>query len=144
MSHEGIRLVSAEQARREDEQNRELPREAKEPAKVRVHKTEGTGLEIAWKDGHQSSWSFAWLRQACPCATCHEEREKSGRKPGEPKAQPATLLPMYQDPPRPNVVTPVGRYALSFEWNDGHKSGIYSWDYLRRHCVCGECRSKSE
>jgi DUF971 family protein len=139
MSHEGIRLVSAEQARREDEANRELPRDAKEPVKVRVYKTEGTGLEIDWKDGHHSSWSFAWLRSACPCATCHEEREKSGRKPGEPKPQPQSVLPMYQAPPRPNGVTPVGRYALSFEWNDGHKSGIYSWDYLRRHCVCEEC-----
>jgi DUF971 family protein len=139
MSHEGIRLVSEEQARREEQEHRELPRDAKEPVKVRVHKTEGTGLEIDWKDCHHSSWSFAWLRNACPCATCHDEREKSGRAPGEPKPQPATLLPMYQEPPRPLVVTPVGRYALSFEWNDGHKSGIYSWDYLRRHCGCMEC-----
>lgn len=135
MSHEGIRLVTAEQARKEEEQQRELPREAITPAKVRVQKTEGTGLEIEWKDGHKSSWTFAWLRNACPCATCHEEREKSGRAPGEPKPQPATLLPMYQAPPRPDVVTPVGRYAITFEWNDGHKSGIYSWDYLRRHSI---------
>jgi DUF971 family protein len=139
MSHEGIRLVSAEQARKEDLANRDLPREMTDPAKVRVHKTEGTGLEIDWKDGHRSAWTFAWLRNACPCATCHEEREKSGRRPGEPKPQPSTLLPMYQAPPRPNTVNPVGRYALSFYWNDGHTSGIYSWDYLRRHCVCKDC-----
>jgi DUF971 family protein len=138
MSHEGIRLVTAEQARKEEEQQRELPREAVTPAKVRVHKTEGTGLEIEWKDGHKSAWTFAWLRNACPCATCHEEREKSGRPPGKPKPQPAALLPMYQAPPRPDVVTPVGRYAISFEWNDGHKSGIYSWDYLRRHSIPAE------
>jgi DUF971 family protein len=133
MSHEGIRLVSAEQARKEDEAQRELPKDATTPAKVRVHKSEGTGMEIDWKDGHHSAWTFGWLRLACPCATCHEEREKSGRAPGEPKSQPAALLPMYQAPARPLVVTPVGRYAISFEWNDGHKSGIYSWDYLRRH-----------
>jgi DUF971 family protein len=143
MSHEGIRLVSAEQARREEQENRELPRDAKEPLKVRVHKTEGTGLEIDWKDGHHSSWTFSWLRNACPCATCHDEREKSGRTPGEAKPQSAALLPMYKEPPRPLVVTPVGRYALSFEWNDGHKSGIYSWDYLRRHCVCEECNARA-
>jgi len=141
MSHEGIRLVSAEQARHEEQQNRELPRDAREPVKVRVHKTEGTGLEIDWKDGHHSSWNFAWLRYACPCATCLDEREKSGRVPGEPRPQPPTLLPMYQAPPRPSVITPVGRYALSFEWNDGHKSGIYSWDYLRRHCLCEQCHT---
>ncbi len=83
MSHEGIRFVSKEQAQKEEFEQRELDREAKEPAKVRIHKTEGTGLEIDWKDGHKSAWTFAWLRNACPCATCHDEREKSGRAPGE-------------------------------------------------------------
>ena len=29
------------------------------------------------------------------------------------------------------VVEPVGRYALSFVWSDGHKTGIFSWQYLR-------------
>jgi len=139
MSHEGIRFVSEEEARRARVGERELSLDAKTPAKVRVHKTEGTGLEIDWKDGHQSQWNFRWLRDACPCATCHEEREKSGRRAGEAKPHPQTLLPMYQAPPRPDSVTPVGRYALSFHWNDGHASGIYSWDYLRRHCGCAEC-----
>jgi DUF971 family protein len=140
MSHEGIRIISKEHAQQEEHEQRELPHAAKEPIKVRVHKTEGSGLEIDWKDGHHSAWTFAWLRNACPCATCHEEREHSGRTPGEPKPQPATLLPMYQAPSRPESVTPVGNYALSFTWNDGHKTGIYSWDYLRRHCQCGECQ----
>jgi DUF971 family protein len=30
-----------------------------------------------------------------------------------------------------------------FHWNDGHSSGIYSWDFLRRHCQCEECRKKN-
>ena len=141
MSHEGIRFVTKEQAQQQEQEQRELPRSAKEPAKVRVHKTEGKGLEIDWKDGHHSAWTFAWLRNACPCATCHDEREKSGRAPGKPKPEPATLLPMYQAPARPESVTPVGNYALSFTWNDGHKTGIYSWDYLRRHCQCDECKT---
>lgn len=141
MSHEGIRIVSKEELEKEAREERELSREAKEPVKVRVYKTEGTGLEIDWKDGHRSAWSFAWLRNACPCATCHDEREKSGRAPGEPKPEPASLLPLYHAPARPVEVTPVGNYALTIAWNDGHKSGIYSWDYLRRHCQCAECKT---
>ena len=144
MSHEGIRLVSEEQARKEEAQYRELPPDATTPVKVRVYKTEGTGLEIDWKDGHRSSWTFGWLRNACPCATCHEEREQTGRAPGEPKPQPASLLPMYQAPPRPETITPTGRYAISFKWNDGHQSGIYSWDYLREMCQCEECRAATK
>jgi DUF971 family protein len=33
----------------------------------------------------------------------------------------------------------VGRYAIQFNWQDGHSGGIYSWDYLRRACQCREC-----
>jgi DUF971 family protein len=139
MSHEGIRFVTKEQAQQQEHEQRELPHAAKEPAKVRVHKSDGTGLEIDWKDGHHSAWTFAWLRDACPCATCDAEREQSGRAPGQPKPKDTTLLPMYHAPARPESVTPVGNYALTFTWNDGHKSGIYSWDYLRRHCQCEEC-----
>lgn len=138
MSHEGIRLVSADEARREPEPA--LPRDAVTPAKVRVLQSTGEGLEIEWRDGHRSRWSFAWLRLACPCATCHEEREAQGRGPGEPKPNPATLLPMYQAPARPESSTPVGNYAITFKWNDGHATGIYSWDYLRRNCRCDACR----
>lgn len=139
MSHEGFRLLSEEQARRADAAQAPLPREAAEPLKVRVMKTEGTGVEIDWRDGHHSQWSFPWLRLACPCATCHDEREKDGRAPGAEKAQSAALLPLYKPPVRPDSVQQVGRYAISFSWNDGHTSGIYSWDYLRRHCQCAPC-----
>ncbi len=140
MSHEGIRIVSAAEAAREEKR---LPVEAVTPAKVRVLLTEGTGVEIDWKDGHKSEWSFYWLRHGCPCATCHEEREASGRKPGVAKTKPASLLQMYEAPPKPVEVTPVGKYALKFKWNDGHESGIYSWEYLRRVCQCAECTAKS-
>lgn len=141
MSHEGIRLVPEEQARREQAEQQELPAGATEPVKVRVYKTEGTGMEIDWKDGHRSAWSFAWLRDGCPCATCVEERKAAGREPGQPKQ--TALLPLYQPAPRPLSAAPVGRYAISFHWADGHTSGIYSWDYLRRNCQCAECKSRS-
>jgi DUF971 family protein len=143
MSHEGIRIVSAEEAAREpalDQQK--LPADAITPLKVRVKKTEGTGMEIDWRDGHSSSWNFAWLRNACPCATCHEEREKAGRLPGEAKPKPKTLLVMYEPPVRPLEVLSVGKYAIKFKWNDGHESGIYSWDYLRRVCRCDTCLAR--
>ena len=142
MSHEGIRFVNSEQAAREAAAEQRLPVEAVTPAKVRVHKTEGTGVEIDWKDGHRSEWSFAWLRNACPCATCHEEREKSGRKPGEAKPKAQTLLPMYEAPVRPVEVTLAGKYAVKFKWTDGHESGIYSWEYLRRVCQCNVCAKR--
>jgi DUF971 family protein len=132
MSHEGIRFVHSEEA-----QAAEVPKligDAIRPAKVKVDQSGGTGMRIEWRDGAESSWSFAWLRAACPCATCHEERDKDGRKPGVAKPRPTSLLPMYEAPPRPTAVTPVGNYAIRFTWNDGHEAGLYSWDYLRNIC----------
>jgi DUF971 family protein len=32
----------------------------------------------------------------------------------------------------------VGNYALQFYWNDGHHTGIYTWDYLYRLCPAEE------
>lgn len=111
------------------------------PKSVKVNKTAGTGIDIVWEDDHSTHYSFQWLRDACPCATCHEEREAAGRKPGEPKPKAQTLLALYEEPARPVEVTPVGKYALKFKWNDGHEAGIYSWEYLRRVCDCEACRT---
>ena len=143
MSHEGIRLTSPEENARQAEAERPLPRIAITPEKVRVLLTEGKGLEIDWVDGHRSAWTFKWLRDACPCATCTEERNNHHRSLGEPAKQAASLLPMYKEPAKPKEVKPVGRYALNIAWNDGHASGIYSWDYLREICQCEECRAQA-
>lgn len=139
MSHEGIRFTSQEEKQREEAESRPLPRIATTPEKVRVLLSEGKGLEIDWADGHRSAWSFAWLREACPCATCIEERKAEGRKAGQPRPKPAELLPMFSQPNKPGSAQAVGRYAIQFEWLDGHRGGIYSWEYLRRQCQCPEC-----
>ena len=33
------------------------------------------------------------------------------------------------------AITPVGSYAVQLRWNDGHDSGIYTWDYLYEACL---------
>jgi DUF971 family protein len=143
MTHEGIRIATKEQQDRESADCRPLARIAVTPEKVRVLLTDGKGLEIDWRDGHKSAWSFAWLREACPCATCIEQRAQEGRKPGQPKPKSAELLPMYTPPAKPRNAQAVGRYAIQFNWLDGHSGGIYSWEYLRRVCQCGECTFES-
>jgi DUF971 family protein len=140
MSHEGIRFVSKEEAARENEAERPLSRLAITPEKVRVLLSEGKGLEIDWSDGHKSAWNFAWLRDACPCATCVDERKNEGRKIGQGRQKSAELLPMYKAPAKPGSAHAVGRYAIQLNWLDGHSAGIYSWEYLRRNCQCGECK----
>lgn len=113
-----------------------------DPKSVKVNVTAGTGVEIEWKDGHRSSYSFPFLRDACPCALCNEERERDGRQAGDPIKPVAGALPMFKAAARPTEVKPVGKYAISFHWNDGHEHGIYSWTYLREHCPCAECKAR--
>src|ERR1700686_248054 len=115
------------------------PRLANDPQSVKVNLTSGTGVEIEWKDGHRSSYTFPFLRDACPCALCEDERTKAGRKAGEaPKLAPGAL-PMFKPLVKALAAEAVGKYALRFSWNDKHDLGIYSWFYLREFCPWPEC-----
>lgn len=113
-----------------------------DPKSVRVNVTTGTGMDIEWKDGHRSSYTFVFLRDACPCALCNDQREKDGRKPGNPLKPIAGQLPIYKATARPTKTEAVGKYAIRFVWNDGHEHGIFSWQYLREQCPCAECKAK--
>ncbi|HTR66356.1 MAG TPA: DUF971 domain-containing protein [Terriglobales bacterium] len=111
-----------------------------DPKSVKVNLTTGTGVDIQWKDGHSSHYSFAFLRDACPCALCNEEREKAGRAPGEAPHTVPAALPMFKPAMKPDSAEGVGKYAIKFHWNDGHDLGIYSWNFLREWCPCEECQ----
>lgn len=96
-------------------------------------------MDIEWKDGHRSHYSFRYLRDACPCALCDQERVKTQREPGDPEKQVPGALPMFKAAMKPLHASGVGKYAIQFSWNDGHEHGIYSWDFLRMFCPCAEC-----
>jgi DUF971 family protein len=108
---------------------------------VKVNLTTGTGVDIEWKDGHRSHYAFPYLRDACPCALCDEERGKAGREPGEPPKTVPGALPMFKAAARPESADAVGKYAIKFHWNDGHELGLYSWQFLRDWCPCEVCRA---
>jgi len=50
---------------------------------------------------------------------------------------------MVRDAPETNLgmeqAVAVGAYAVQFVWDDGHSTGIYSWDLLREACPCDLC-----
>jgi DUF971 family protein len=71
---------------------------------------------------------------------CNEEREKTGRRPGEPEKPASGTLPMFKPAAKPVSAEPIGKYAIRFKWNDGHDLGIYSWRLLREVCPCEECK----
>ena len=109
----------------------------KKPTAVKVHVKTGEGVDITWADGHCSHFDFPYLREHCPCATCNDERAKKETASSHLPASP--LLPMYKPTPRAQSATQVGNYAIQIYFNDGHSTGIFSYDYLRSMCPCPEC-----
>lgn len=83
---------------------------------------DGQALRIEWMDGSESILRPYDLRISCPCARCVDEM--TGRRILRPEMIPETI--------HPTAIHYVGRYALQFVWSDGHDTGFYPFDYLRR------------
>ena len=62
------------------------------------------------------------LRLACPCASCVDEF--TGRRLLNPGTVPETIQAVN--------IAKVGRYALHITWSDGHGSGLYGFEFLRK------------
>ncbi|MBN1964972.1 MAG: DUF971 domain-containing protein [Anaerolineae bacterium] len=98
------------------------------PTNIDVDRDAGE-MRITWHDGRTCAYPLANLRAACPCAGCRGH-EKMGRE-----FDPVHILALQ--PERAyglEQVEVVGNYALQFFWDDGHHTGIYTWEYLYRLC----------
>ena len=90
----------------------------------------GQELAIKWDDGSESFIALERLRRCCPCAGCKGEVDIMGN--------------LYKNPDRrlpPQAfelrsLAYVGTYAVQPFWADGHATGIYSFEYLKR--ISGE------
>ena len=69
-----------------------------------------------------SKYTAAELRRSCPCAGCRDEW--TGEKTLDASTVPDDMTFSH--------ISIVGRYALNFHFSDGHETGIYSFDYLRK------------
>ena len=88
--------------------------------------TIGSELAIKWDDGGESFIALERLRRCCPCAGCKGETDILGnvyKNPDKPFAANAFELVK---------IVSVGGYAIQPNWADGHNTGIYSFDYLKR------------
>lgn len=90
---------------------------------------EGTQLRIEWEDDHISEYSPRYLRLHCRCARCVDEM--TGRPQLDPLTVPENVYPLE--------IRYVGRYAIRIDWSDGHSTGIYPYELLRKICPCESC-----
>ena len=86
----------------------------------------GQELAIRWEDGGESFVPLERLRRRCPCAGCRGELDILGN--------------VYKNPVRPlpaqafelRRLTKVGGYGIQPLWGDGHATGIFSFEYLKK------------
>ena len=79
---------------------------------------------------YRAFYAVRELRLQCPCALCVDEWTREKKVKGETIA--ADI--------RPTSIETVGRYALKIDWSDGHNTGIYPFDSLRKICECPACK----
>jgi DUF971 family protein len=100
------------------------------PANIRAHQAEQT-LEIVWPDGRTDRLKYHRVRSQCPCASCQDEW--TGERILDPTSIRSDLKLVEMEH--------VGNYAVRFGWNDGHSSGLYTWENLRRLGDEGEAQT---
>ncbi len=85
----------------------------------------GDEIAIRWSDGAESYFHGERLRAASPSAETQGERDVLGNQYGGdgPRKFPGVKVLGWEQ---------VGNYALRFDFSDGHRTGLYSFDYLRK------------
>lgn len=85
----------------------------------------GGEVAIAWSDGIETYFAGEALRAASPSAETQGERDVFGRQYGGagPRQFSGVQVVGWER---------IGNYALRFDFSDGHRTGLYSYDYLRK------------
>ena len=96
------------------------------PLPTNLELADPTCLEISWSDGQSRRYKVRELRDRCPCATCREVRNA----PPPPATQLPVLSAAAAAPLQIKRMSPVGNYAYSIEFSDGHTTGLYTLDFL--------------
>ncbi|MDJ0974799.1 MAG: DUF971 domain-containing protein [Planctomycetota bacterium] len=91
-------------------------------------------LRINWSDGEESAYEGSYLRMICPCAACR------GHGPGQVPAPTAEQCAGV----RVTNAEGVGSYAIRFDFSDGHTTGIFAFDFLRKNRPEAEGEARAE
>ena len=76
-------------------------------------------LRVTYDDDVTAVFALVPLRRSCPCAGCRGQREQS--------------LDVYAgDGITATSAELHGNWGISIKWSDGHDTGIYAWEHLRR------------
>ena len=97
-----------------------------------LKKLDARTLSIIWNDDHASLYDTTYLRENCTCAACIDEW--TGERKIKSGMLPQTVTPV--------TIDSVGQYGLTIKWSDGHATGIYTFEHLRKLCQCPACKPR--
>ena len=83
-------------------------------------------VAFVWEDGSTTVILNSKIRQLCPCAFCSGEKDVLGNRYGGvdvPVKKEISIVRFEK----------VGYYGLQFFFSDGHKDGIYTFDFLKNY-----------
>ena len=86
----------------------------------------GFTYHLIFSDGIEADVSSQQLRDNCPCASCNGEQVLLH------EYVPLNKQPVSDTGYQLEKAEPVGNYALKLIWKDGHDTGIYSWQFLKK------------
>ena len=99
-----------------------MPEPEKKPLGIKLHKR-SRELELEYAGDEHYRLSCEYLRVYSPSA------EVRGHGPGQ------EVLQTGKKNVGISAIKPVGHYALQLVFDDGHDTGLYSWDYLYQLCI---------
>jgi len=85
----------------------------------------GGEIAVRWSGGQESYYPMERLRALSPSAENQGEKDLLGKVYGgtDQSEFPGVTVTGWQ---------PVGGYGIQFLFSDGHSTGIYSFDYLKK------------
>ncbi len=93
---------------------------------TQIKKIDNTALRVQWSDGKVSEIALTKLRDECPCVHCKGESVLF--ESYIPIKTPFKAAGYYEI----DKIEVMGNYAITIKWKDGHDTGIYTWDILRK------------
>ena len=83
-------------------------------------------VAFVWEDKTTTVVSITTLRSLCPCAFCSGEKDVLGNQYGGTAVRVDNNLAIIK-------YEQIGYYGLQFFFSDGHKDGIYTFNFLKNY-----------
>jgi len=87
------------------------------PVEIKLHQRSKV-LELVFDDDYECNLTCEYLRVHSPSA------EVQGHGPGQ------DILQVGKEAVNITELEPVGHYAVKIHFDDGHDTGLYTWEYL--------------